>query len=64
MAGLDLRPCPFCAHDVPTLVAIGNDDVQLSGFASAECVAVGPTATAGDPPGHALFLWNQRFGAN
>jgi len=64
MDPLDLRPCPFCANEVPTLVAMGSEQVQRVSVVCTECGAVGPTTTADDPPGHAAHLWNLRYGAN
>jgi len=60
----DLRPCPFCGHDAPTLVVMGGDHVERVSVVCAECGAVGPMTIADDPPGHAEYLWNQRYGAN
>src|SRR4051794_19040892 len=28
MEAIELRPCPFCAHDKPIIAAIGDDDLQ------------------------------------
>jgi len=60
----DLRRCPFCAHEMLTLVAMGGDKVERVSVVCAECGDVGPMTTADDPPGHAEYLWNQRYGAN
>jgi len=58
----DLRPCPFCAHRRPTLVVSGKDNVEIITIRCPECGASGPITTRQDPPGHAAFLWNQRYG--
>jgi len=60
----DLRTCPFCAHTAPTLVAMGGGKVERVSVVCPECGAVGPSTTADDPPGHAEYLWNQRYGVN
>jgi hypothetical protein len=59
-----LRPCPFCAHDEPVLAAFGRDAVERIAVICPECGALGPMATADDPPGHAEHLWNSRFGSD
>jgi hypothetical protein len=57
----DLRPCPFCANGAPIIGAAGRDASERIAVICPECGAVGPMATAADPPGHAEHLWNQRF---
>ena len=47
-----------------TLVAMGGDKAERVSVVCAECGDVGPMTTADDPPGHAEYLWNQRYGAN
>jgi len=51
----DLRPCPFCAHEKPTLVVMGSGEVERVSVVCSECGAVGPMTTADDPPGHAEY---------
>jgi hypothetical protein len=58
----DIRPCPFCAHDAPTLVAMGGDEIKRVSVVCTECGTVGPLKIADDPPGHAEYLRNQRYG--
>jgi hypothetical protein len=60
----DFRPCPFCAYDKPVIAQACRDWVDTIVVVCPECGAVGPLALPEDPPGHALFLWNQRFGLN
>ena len=38
--------------------------VPFAGIKARACVCVGPTAAADDPPGHAEYLWNLRYGVN
>jgi len=60
----DLRPCPFCGHDAPTLVVMGNEKVERVSVVYTECGYAGPMTTEDDPSGHAKYLWNQRYGPN
>ena len=64
MPVVDLRHCPFCNHERPTLVAMGGDKVDRVSVVCPECGTVGPATTADDPPSHAEYLWNQRYRAN
>jgi len=64
MAAVELRPCPFCGNEKPTVVAMGSGKVERVSVVCSECGAVGPTAAADDPPGHAEYLWNLRYGIN
>jgi hypothetical protein len=64
MPALDLRPCPFCAHEKPTLVMMGSGTVERVSVVCPECGTDGPSTTADEPPGHAEYLWNQRYGAH
>jgi hypothetical protein len=57
----DMRPCPFCAHAEP-VISRDVDGREL--VTCPECGAVGPRALPDDPPGHAAFSWNLRFGAD
>jgi hypothetical protein len=36
----DLRPCPFCAHEAPMLVAMGGDKVERVVLQHAHVAAV------------------------
>ena len=58
---IDLRPCPFCAHDKPVVAVVGRGKVERIAVTCPECSAVGPIASAADPPGHAQLLWNARY---
>jgi hypothetical protein len=42
--------------------SIGEDAARNVAMVCTECGAIGPCASADDPPGHAEYLWNQRFG--
>jgi len=59
---IELRPCPFCAHDAPTVATVGNEQLLFFVVTCGECGAIGPYAANDDPPGHAEHLWNPRFG--
>src|SRR3954466_944677 len=48
MEAIELRPCPFCAHDKPIIAAIGDDDLQFIAVTCPECGAIGPRATSED----------------
>jgi hypothetical protein len=61
MQPVELRTCPFCAHSAPILAAVGRESVERVAVMYPEYGAVGPMATADEPPGHAEHLWNQRF---
>ena len=61
----DLRRCSFCANAHLTVAAVGHGDkVERIAVVCTECGAFGPMASADDPPGHAEFLWNQRYGVD
>jgi uncharacterized Zn finger protein len=60
----DLRPCPFCANDKPVVIEACREWGATIALMCPECGALGPLALSDDPPGHAVFLWNQRFGMN
>jgi len=62
MKTIELRPCPFCAHDRPALATVGNEQLQFFVVTCLECGAIGPRAPSDDPPAHAEHLWNQRLG--
>ena len=65
MAPPELRRCPFCANEHPSVAAVGRSDkVERVAVVCAECGAFGPMASADDPPGHAEYLWNQRYGVD
>ncbi len=64
MPASDLQPCPFYGHDAPTLVVMGNENVQRVSVVCTECGAVEPMAAPDDPPAHAEYLRSQRNGAN
>jgi len=57
----DLRPCPFCGHDAPTLVVMGTEKVERVSVICTECGCAGPMTTADDPPDHTEYLWSQRY---
>jgi hypothetical protein len=60
MEANNLRPCPFCSNENLTVVyADGGRTVTVK---CNECGACGPQATNSDPPGHAEFQWNLRYG--
>ena len=59
MSAIDL-----CGNEKPTPVAMGGDTIKRVSVVCTECGAVGPTAAADDPLGHAEYLWNLRYGAN
>jgi hypothetical protein len=63
MDAINLLCCPFCANETLTIasVIIEIDEVPCVKFP--ECGARGPLATSRDQPGHAEFLWNQRYGS-
>ena len=55
----ELRPCPFGAHDKPTLVVMGGDKDNRVSVVCPEFGAVGPMTTP-----DAEYLWNRRYVAN
>ena len=61
---VELRPCPFCAHEQPRLTLLGDERVRFVLVMCPECGALGPRTTSDDPPGHAAHLWNLRYGAH
>ena len=58
---VEVRPCPYCAHDAPEVQSVECGDGR-SGFAvvCCECGARGPVAPdqSADVARHS---WNQRF---
>src|SRR5207248_11557414 len=62
MPSINLRPCPFCASANLTVATVGSEQTQFVVVTCSGCGAMGPRANVTDPPGHAEFLWNQRFG--
>jgi hypothetical protein len=41
---------------------LSHEQTQFVVVTCSGCGAMGPRANVTDPPGHAEFLWNQRFG--
>jgi hypothetical protein len=62
IGSIDLRPCPFCASTRLTVATLGEEQMEFVVVTCTGCRAMGPRANVTDPPGHAEFLWNQRFG--
>jgi len=60
----DLRPCPFCDGRQLVVARVTDDDRVSIAVVCLECGASGPRADGDDPPGHAEFLWNSRYGAD
>ena len=60
----ELRPRPFCAHEQPLLTVLGDERLRFVLVMCPECGALGPRATGDDSPGHAVHLWNLRYGAH
>ena len=56
------RACPFCANTRLTVTTFGDKRTPFVAVVCSECGAMGPRASASDPPGYAEHLWNQRFG--
>ena len=61
MEAHDFRPCPFCAHDKPIVVAIPGDQPAFI-IARPECGASGPKQLPGVPLEIAVDSWNRRYG--
>lgn len=58
---LEIRPCPFCGSDNPSLQTI---DGKMRVFCN-QCFARGPLSDIVDPrDGDAIIAWNQRAGVN
>jgi hypothetical protein len=64
MTTTDLRPCPFCDGRQLVVARITDDDRVAIAVVCPECGASGPRADGDDPPGHAGFIWNARYGAD
>ena len=62
MPSINLRRCPFCASENLTVATLGFEQSQFVVVMCSGCGTMGPRAEVTDPPGHAEFLWNQRFG--
>jgi len=58
----ELRPCPFCAHPMPTSIGIGRERVERTAIFCPQCGAMGPSASAAESPWQAELLWNHRVG--
>ncbi len=63
MDTIDLRCCPFCANETLTIASVIIEIGEVRCVKCPECGAHGPLATSNDQPGHAKFLWNQRYGS-
>jgi hypothetical protein len=59
-----LRCCPFCANENLVVVTFGSVAAKSTAVTCPECGALGPRASADDPPGHAQHMWNLRFGSD
>ena len=63
MDTITLRCCPFCANETLTVASVIIEIGEVRCVKCPECGARGPLATGSNPPGHAEFLWNQRYGS-
>jgi hypothetical protein len=57
-----LRLCPFYANLTLKIVVAPENKREPRRVTCTECGAMGPIAWTGDPPGHAEYLWNLRYG--
>jgi hypothetical protein len=68
MDTIDLRPCPFCANDTlivaPVIIEIGEVRcVKCPECSARSAVQAARWRPAMTSPGHAEFLWDQRYGS-